>query len=61
MKVTQLRQDLKNRGLSNHGLKPALLERLQKAVKDRVPLVAEQNTEKISKAHFLMRRHFGKN
>ena len=61
MKVTQLRQELKNRGLSNHGLKPALLERLQKAVKDQVPLVAEQNTEKIStQAHFFDEKAFWK-
>ena len=32
-KVTQLRQELKNRGFSNHNIKPVLLECLQKAVK----------------------------
>ena len=40
MNVTRLRQELTRRGLPSHGLKPALAERLQQAMKN--PLLAQQ-------------------
>ena len=42
MKVDQLRKELKKRGLSTSGNKAALIERIQKAMVDKVAVVQEQ-------------------
>ena len=44
MKVDQLRKELRLRGLSHRGLKAELIERLNKACEDKVPLINEVTT-----------------
>ena len=44
MKVDQLRKELRLRGLSHRGLKQELIERLNKACEDKVPLINEATT-----------------
>ncbi len=44
MKVDQLRKELRSRGLSDRGLKAELIERLNNACEDKVPLINEVTT-----------------
>ena len=52
LKVEGLRKELKMRGLSSKGLKSELVDRLKKAMTDRVSIVVAENTEAANAAAF---------
>ena len=61
MKVDQLRKELKKRGLSTSGNKAALIERIQKAMVDKVAVVQEQQQVMVDDVRVLVMIHSSHN